>query len=135
MHVNVLALADIGDGPADVLAVFPDGVAVLDVGDRHLVADRNVVPGDEAEVGVVVGHDAEHVGPGREALDDDDADRVLHVVNEQMRSPQGLLPRILNSALFYRTQYRSPPALRHAVRTPALTVYRDPTSRASKVRS
>src|SRR5215210_899811 len=112
MHVNVLALADIGDGAADVLAEFPDRVAVLDVGERHLVADRNVVLGDEAEVAVVVGHDAE---------------RVLLVVNEQMRSPHGPPPRILKSALFYRTQHRSPPRCGMRSGTPALTVYRDPT--------
>src|SRR5436305_1055767 len=50
MHVDVLAAADVGDGAADVLAVLPDRLAVLDVDERHLVADRNVVAGAQAEV-------------------------------------------------------------------------------------
>jgi hypothetical protein len=48
VDVDVLAAADIGDGLADVLPVFPDRVAGLDVLEGGLVADRDVVLRGEA---------------------------------------------------------------------------------------
>ena len=45
VDVHVLALADVGDRLADVLAVLPDRVARLDVVERDLVADRDVARG------------------------------------------------------------------------------------------
>src|SRR5512135_2238415 len=56
VDVDVLAFFDIGHGLADVLAVFPDGVAVLDVGERDLVADRHVHRDLEIERRVVRRH-------------------------------------------------------------------------------
>src|SRR3712207_6743776 len=43
VDVDVLALADVGDRLADVLPVFPDRVAGLDVVQGGLVADRDIV--------------------------------------------------------------------------------------------
>src|SRR3954462_15418698 len=86
MHVNVLAFADVGDRLADVLAVFPHGVAVLDVGKRDLVADRNSHLRLEPERGIVGGDHARHRRAGLEALDHDNADRILLVVHEELRN-------------------------------------------------
>src|ERR1043166_2210003 len=81
VDVDVLALADLGLGDADVLAVLPDRVALLDVGQRHLVADRNVHLRFQLEGRIVVSDDAQHVGALFQALNDDDADGVLPVVH------------------------------------------------------
>src|SRR5687767_10857337 len=47
LGVDVLADARVGDHLADVLAVLDDGVALLQRLERHLVADRDVLPGLE----------------------------------------------------------------------------------------
>jgi hypothetical protein len=44
--VDVIALGDIGDELADVLAIFDRGVARLDVLERDLVADRHIRLGE-----------------------------------------------------------------------------------------
>src|ERR1044071_2412444 len=80
MHVNVIALADIGDRLADVLAVFPHGVALFDVDQRDLVADRYVHFCSKLEGGVIGRNDAQHVRSGLEPFDDDHADGVFLVV-------------------------------------------------------
>ena len=81
MDVDVLALGDIGDRSADVLAVFDDGVALLDVGERDLVADRHVHLGAELERGIVRRHHAQHVGAAFKALDGNHADGVFFLVH------------------------------------------------------
>src|SRR6185369_6892837 len=106
VHVDVLALADAFLGDADVLAVFPDRVALLDIGERHLVADRHVHLRFQLERRVVVGDHAQHVGAFFQALDHDDADSVLPVVYQQLRNSHGP-PRSLepswNAGLIYKT--------------------------------
>ena len=51
---------------------------------RDLVADRNGLARRQPEVGIVLGDDAQHLGAGLEILDDDDADVVLAVMDQQV---------------------------------------------------
>ena len=74
---------------ADVSVLQLDGIGTPEVTDRQvrerdLVADRNVLVGDGMEVAVVLGDDAQHVGPRGQVLDDDNPDIVLMGVYEQM---------------------------------------------------
>src|SRR5215813_1642868 len=59
VHVHVLAGGDVLHDAADVLAVLDRGVAGLEIGQRHLVADRNVMLDGDRERAVVLRHDAE----------------------------------------------------------------------------
>ena len=49
------------------------------------MADGDVVPGFDADGGIGLGDDAEHVGSGLQILDDDDADVVFGAVNQELR--------------------------------------------------
>ena len=84
VDVHMIARARIGDHFTDVLAVFDNRVAGFEVGERHLVPDRNIGFGLEVQGGVVFGDDAEHVGAGFQPFDDNDTDIVLGAVNEKM---------------------------------------------------
>jgi len=90
--VDVLARRNVGHGLADVLAVLPDRVARLDVLERDLVADRDVVLRLQPEIGIVVRDDAEHVGSGLEAFHHDDSDRVLPIMYEELWNSHGVPP-------------------------------------------
>src|SRR6185437_958893 len=72
VDVDVLALLDVGDRLADVLAVLPHGVALLDVDQGNLMADRNIHLRSDLEGGIVGGDHGGHVGAGLEVLDHDD---------------------------------------------------------------
>jgi hypothetical protein len=78
-------LGHVGDDLADVLAVFDGGVALLQVLQRDLVADRHIALGGQAEGGIVVGDAAQHVGAGGQALDHDDPDIVGLFMDEKVR--------------------------------------------------
>jgi hypothetical protein len=100
MDVHMLALLDGRNGLADVLAVFPDGVARLDVPQRHLMADRDVLLGTYAKIGIVVSDDTEHIGAGFQTFDDDHGDRVLMVMREAMGGAHGDVPREIQEGSF-----------------------------------
>src|SRR6185437_788229 len=86
VDVDVLALGDISDRLADILAVFPYGVALLDVDQRDLVPDRNVHSCPELERRVVGCHHAQHVGSGLEPFNHHHANRVLFIMHQQLRN-------------------------------------------------
>ena len=90
VDMDMLALGDRRDDAADVLSVLGHRVADREVDERHLVADRHIMAGGEAEIGIVLGHDAEHVGAGLEAFDHDHADVVLAIVHEQLGNAHGI---------------------------------------------
>jgi hypothetical protein len=85
MNVDVLALLDVGDGLADVVAVFDDRVALLDVIKRNLVSDGHVHLRLQLEGGIVGRDDAQHVGARGQSFDHDNAHRVFCIVNQQLR--------------------------------------------------
>src|SRR5262245_34050367 len=89
VHVHVLALLDALHEAPDVLAVLDRRVAVLEVGERDLVADRNVVLHRNGERRVVLGDDAERLGAGREALDHHHGHIVLRAVRQHVRDLVG----------------------------------------------
>ena len=61
---------------------FHDRVAVLDVGQRDLVADRHVHLGLQVERRIVRRHHDQHVGSGLQPFDRHDADRVFFFVDQ-----------------------------------------------------
>src|SRR3989338_7005031 len=80
VDVGVLAQLDVGDRLADVETVLDDGVALLDVAQRRLVADRNVVDGFHLDRGIIFHDPADHLLAGLDAFDHGHADRVLLVM-------------------------------------------------------
>ena len=92
VDVDVVALLGVGDNASDVLAVLDDGVALLEVLQRHLVADRNVVIGLGLGRRIGLGDDAHHLGAALQALDDDDAHVVLWAVHEELRNLGQVFP-------------------------------------------
>jgi hypothetical protein len=48
------------------------------------VANGNVIVNDELEIRIILGDDAQHLGAGFQAFDDDHADVVLFVMDKQM---------------------------------------------------
>src|SRR5215831_9266474 len=107
MDVDVLALLDVGHRLADVMAVFPHGVARLDVGERDLVADRHVHLRGQSERGIVRRDHARHGRAGLEALDDDDADGVLLLVHQQLRGRHSLPPDQISAQTWAQTWAQS----------------------------
>src|SRR5215207_1003205 len=64
VHVHVLALPDRLHHAADVLTVLDGGVAFLEVGQRDLVADRDILLHRHGERGIALRDDAERLGAG-----------------------------------------------------------------------
>jgi hypothetical protein len=79
--VDVSALFDIGDELADVLAVFDGRIARFDVLERDLVADRHIRLRDSSKLELSCVTTAQHLSPGLQALDNDNADIVRVVMN------------------------------------------------------
>jgi hypothetical protein len=80
----MIALGDIGDEAPDILSVFDCCIAIGQIGQSDLVTNGNVVIDDEREVRIILGNDAQHLGPGRQAFNHDYADVVLFVMDKQM---------------------------------------------------
>ena len=78
----MFALFGRSDHLADVLAVLEYSVAFGEILDSNFVADRNVGLRFDREIRIVMRHDAQHLGAGGQALDDDDADVVLVIMHE-----------------------------------------------------
>src|SRR5262245_61358706 len=86
VHVYVLAFLDALHEAPDVLAVLDGGVALLEVGERHLVADGNVVLHRNREARIVLGHDAKGFGAGLKVFDHDHRHVVLGAMREHVRN-------------------------------------------------
>jgi hypothetical protein len=97
VDMDVLPGPHVGNEPADILAVFDRRIAGLQVFQGHLVTDRDVIGADQAEGRIVVGDDAEHVRSGLQAFDDNNADIVLVIMDEQLGDRHRAL---LNTASF-----------------------------------
>src|ERR1700738_2236271 len=78
--MDVIALADGSDDATYVLAVFDDRFADREVAQRDLVADRHILVVYGARLAVILGHDAQEIGPRGEILDHHDPDVVAVVV-------------------------------------------------------
>ena len=89
----MFALADRRDHFADILAVFGDRIADLKIRQRNLVADGHIVVTRQLEIGIIMGHDAGHVRAGFQIFDDNHADIVLVVMDQQVRDTQRNLQR------------------------------------------
>jgi hypothetical protein len=81
MDVNVLPFADRRDDSPDVLAVFYDGIAEVEVAERDFMPDWHGVLEDTAELTVVLGNHAQQVRADRDVFDDHDADIVATIVH------------------------------------------------------
>ena len=102
MHVDVLALGDVGDRLADVLAVFDHGVARLDVVERDLVADRHVHLRRQLKDELLAVTTPTSCRAGLQSFDHDDADGVLLVVHQKLRNAHGApLPPDFDLALVF----------------------------------
>src|SRR5688572_6053367 len=84
LHVRVLAARDGRDDLADVDAVLDDGVPRLVILERDLVADRDVAPGGDLELLVILHDPAHQLLALLHALDDDDADAVALLMHDKM---------------------------------------------------
>ncbi len=87
----MLALLNRANHPAHILSVFYDGVTFRKIFDRNLVADRNVCLGSKTEIGVVVRDNTEHISSCRQTLNDDDANIVFMVVDQQVGLTHNLI--------------------------------------------
>jgi hypothetical protein len=81
-HVDVTALFDCADHFSDIFAVFDSGIARLEVNQCNLVTYGNIGFCSEPEGGVVLCDDTEHISPGLEPFDDDNANVVFGAVDE-----------------------------------------------------
>src|SRR4051812_41898392 len=84
MNMEVLAAADRRDDAADVDAVLDHRVAGLVVAQGDLVTDRDVIPGDDRDVPVLLHDPAGQLLAGLDPLDDDDADAVPVLMDDEM---------------------------------------------------
>jgi len=80
----MIALRDIGDEAPNILSVFDRCIAIGQIGQSDLVTNGNVIVNDEREVRIILSNDAQHLGPGRQAFNHNNADVVLFVMDKQM---------------------------------------------------
>ncbi len=92
MDMGVAALADAGNGLADVVSVLDHGVALGDVGKRQLVAKGDGVERLEGNGLVGLHHPAGKLLAGIRVLDHHHAHAVVLVVDEKIRRPHVLPP-------------------------------------------
>lgn len=81
MDVNVLSFADRRYDSPDVLTVFNDGIAEVEVPKRDFMPDRHGVLQSTAELTVVLGNHAQQVRADRDIFDDHDGDIVATIVH------------------------------------------------------
>ncbi len=86
MRVNVLTLLGSADHYADVFTVLDDRIALFEIGQRHLVTDRNIVLCGDIGGCVVLGNDTQHASACFKVFDNDNADIVIWTVNEKLRN-------------------------------------------------
>src|SRR6266481_9458321 len=84
VHMGVLAHLDGRNGAPDVHAVLDYGVVALELSDRELVADGDIVLRTDLDVLVLVHDPADQLLPCLHALDDDHSDGVVFVVHYEM---------------------------------------------------
>src|SRR5689334_15023064 len=80
VDMRVIALPDRLYDLPDVDAILDHGVANLHVLQRHLVADRDVLPAFELDRPVLVEDQSGQRRSGLDAFDDDDGDAVVRVM-------------------------------------------------------
>jgi hypothetical protein len=84
VYVHVIPFADRSDGAADVMAVFENGVAGVDLFKRDFVAERNRVERFDGD-GLVGLHDpAGELLAGLGIFDDHHADGIGFAVNNEV---------------------------------------------------
>src|SRR5260370_31368842 len=83
VHVGVLTHLDGSHGPADVDAVLDHRLVGLQLADRELVTDRDVVFRTDLDLLVLVHDPAGQLLPRLHALDDDHSDGVVFVVHHE----------------------------------------------------
>src|SRR6266851_213966 len=84
VHMGVLAHLDGRNGAPDVHAVLDHGVVALELSDRELVADGDIVLRMDLDVLVLVHDPAGQLLPRLHALDDDHSDGVVFIVHYEM---------------------------------------------------
>jgi hypothetical protein len=89
--MGVTAFADIGNGPADVVALLDDRGAGGDVVEDDLVAQRNGVEGLDEKGFVGFHQPAGKLLTGFYALDDDDSHGVFGFMDQEVRFRHFLL--------------------------------------------
>ena len=83
MHVDVIALPGVFHNAANVDAILDDGVVLLQVDERNLVADRNVMPAFEPRCRVILRDDAQHVRTSCQVFHDHDADVIFRAMHQK----------------------------------------------------
>src|SRR5262245_58323908 len=92
VHMRVLPCLDRRHDLADVHAVFDHGVAELQVLERDLVAERNILDASERDLAVLVEDQPGERLSGLNAFDDDHRDRILGVVQYAMNHGERMEP-------------------------------------------
>jgi hypothetical protein len=95
MDVNVLSFADGRYDSTDVLTVFNDCIAEVEVAKRDFMPDRHGVLEGATELTVVLSNHAQQVCADREIFDDHDTDIVATIVHKQVRHAFHGLLRVL----------------------------------------
>lgn len=74
MDVNVTANADSSDSPPDICTILDDRIALSDVTQRHLVAERYRIISDQSWCFISAHHPSDQGVSSAHSLNDDDAD-------------------------------------------------------------
>ena len=85
MGVDVFALRDISNNFADVFAVLHSRITCFEIGQSDFVANWHIVLRGQTERRVVVSDAAQHIRTCGQAFNDDNANVVCLLVNEQVR--------------------------------------------------
>jgi hypothetical protein len=94
--MHVFAFGNVCDDPANVLTVLDHGGTGFEVLQRNLVADGDVLLHCEPEIRVIGGNHAEHPAARCEAFNDNDADIVRAIMNEQLWGAHVRCPPMLS---------------------------------------
>jgi hypothetical protein len=81
MGVHMIAFVYGSGDSTDVVTIFDDSIADVQILERDLVADRHVLVDYSVKFAVVFGYDAQQVSAGDEILDDHDADIIAAIVS------------------------------------------------------
>src|SRR5688572_26806802 len=84
MHVGMSPRLDVGGRAADVVPVLDYRISALDVLQRNLMADRNILLSLERDGAILVHDPAGQVLAAFHTLDDDHCDSVVWVVQYEM---------------------------------------------------
>ncbi len=99
MNVHMAAFGDIGHDAAYVVAILQDGVADFQIAKSDFVAERNSI--ERLEVDGLIGfhNPAGNFFAGLHVLDNDDANRVGFVMNDEICSYAILLKSMLRNLI------------------------------------